>query len=136
LVDFESVIFEEEPIMSYVWKDNYACSTVFAVMRSDRMLDQHTIPKSFKDAGSTKLGKLTYFPRTSNESTLIDNQATMVANMFVNYMDNLGVFSGLEEDGKTLRDVKDVLKNVFKDADKTLLDVAEILDGMIKFFDE
>jgi len=122
--------------MSYEWKENYVCTPVFAIFRSERMLDQQTIPSNFAGAGETKLGSLTYYPRTSTDATLLDNQATMVANMFVNYMENLGVFSGLEAEGKTLRDVKNELKAVLKDGDKKLVDFAQALDALVKFIDE
>lgn len=122
--------------MDYKWQKNYACTTVFAVLRSKRMLDQQTIPSSFKEAGNTKLGSLTYFPRTNTDDTLLDNQATMIANMFVNHMDNLGVISEIEEEGVSKHDVKQKLKVIFKDGSKTLKDVAELIDDMIKFFDE
>jgi hypothetical protein len=122
--------------MDYKWQKNYACTTVFAVLRSKSMLDQQTIPSSFEKAGNTKLGSLTYFPRTNADDILLDNQATMIANMFVNHMANLGVINEMEEEGISKHDVKRKLKDIFKDGSKTLKDVAELIDEMIKFFDE
>ncbi|WP_340676836.1 hypothetical protein [Paraglaciecola sp.] len=122
--------------MAYKWQKNYACTTVFAVFRSKSMLDQQTVPSAFDQAGNTKLGTLTYFPRTNTDATLLDNQATMMANMFVNHMANLGVINEMEEEGTTKHDVKQKLKDIFKDGSKTLKDVAETIDKMIKFFDE
>ncbi|WP_448564794.1 hypothetical protein [Thalassotalea ganghwensis] len=122
--------------MAYPWRDNFACTSVYAILRSKKMLDQSTIPSVFSQAGDTKLGSLTYYPKTSNDQTLRENQATIIANTFVNYLDNLGVVESMEADGTTIADIKNQLKAVFMDGDKTLVDVAEALDDLIKFFDE
>lgn len=121
--------------MAYEWKKNYACTTVYAIMRSKRLLDQRPIDSNFDKAGDQKLGLLTYYPRTNPDPVLLDNQATMISNMFVNHLELLQVIRDIES-GTTLDDIKDELKEVFKDKDKTLKDVAESIDKLIIFFDE
>ena len=32
--------------MAYQWRENFACTTVYAILRSKKMLDQSTIPLS------------------------------------------------------------------------------------------
>ena len=121
--------------MAYQWKKNYACTTVYAILRSKRLLDQRPIDSDFEKAGDQKLGLLTYYPRSNPDPDLLDNQATMISNMFVNHLEQLQVIRDLES-GKTLDGIKDDLKKIFKDKDKSLKDVAECIDKLVIFFDE
>lgn len=121
--------------MAYQWRKNYACTSVFAILRSKNFLNQRPIDSDFEKAGDQKLGLLTYYPRTNNDPDLLDNQATMISNMFVNHLDSLQVVKKIKDD-KPLDDVKAILKELFKEKDSTLKDIAECIDNIIEFFDE
>lgn len=122
--------------MEFKWQKNYACTCTFAVLRNKDMLNQKGIPTDFDAAGKTKLKDLTYYPQTSSDSTLIENQATMVANSFVAHVHELGVVKSLQDVTKTMKDIKIKLKPIFEDGEKTLTDVAAQLDKSFLFYDE
>ncbi|MGR5169505.1 hypothetical protein ACPV5L_20190 [Vibrio astriarenae] len=125
--------------MSYQWKpDSLLCIYVWAILRGK--LRETNIPVDRVAAGETKLGNLDYFTIVSNDPILLSNQAEKMANIFTDHILAEKIFLTAEEKYSLTQltddHLKEGLKEIFKNGDKTLKDIAEYLDERFVALDE
>jgi hypothetical protein len=120
----------------YVWRQNNACVATYKVLEGDAFLDQFEdadIP--FAKAGATKLKSLRYFPRTTSNPRILEVLSLEMARGFLKHI--VKVFTVAKQDpGVASGAIIQNIANVFADGEKTIRDLAEIVDENIKFPDE
>ncbi len=119
----------------FTWTENNACVATYKVLEADIFLDQFEdadIP--FAKAGPVKLGTLRYYPKTTNNPDLIQVLSFEIARKFIKHLTK--VFTVTKEKPGTTAEIIVEIAGVFADKDKTIVDLAEIVDANIRFPDE
>ncbi|MFZ6756004.1 hypothetical protein ACO0K9_02200 [Undibacterium sp. Ji50W] len=120
----------------YQWKANNACVATYKVLEGDNFLDQFEdkdIP--FEKAGSVKMGTLRYFPKTTGNIDIIDVISMGIARDFLKGVVKTYVVTK-EKQTINSADILTAIAEIFGDGKKTICDLAEVVDGLIKFPDE
>lgn len=121
--------------MAYEWKDNNACVATYKVLEGDKFLDQfEDADLPFGKAGSVKLSKLRYFPKTTGNPQIIGVLSLEMARKFLTYV--VKIFTVSKQSAKSSAEIISSLADIFADGNKTIIDLAEVLDKNIKFPDE
>ena len=125
-----------EPQATYTWKENNACTATYKVLEGDKLLDQFEdadIP--FAKAASIKLKTLRYFPKTTTNPQIIEVLSLEIARKFVT--DIVKVFTVSKQNTATSSaTIISSIAKIFADGEKTIKDLAEVVDSNIKFPDE
>ncbi len=121
---------------TYEWRNNLACVATYNILEGGKFLDQfEDVDTPFAKAGTLKLNKLRYFPRTTTNPVLLEMAATTLARSFLVHLGK--TFTNRKQDrSKASQDIVDALSAIFADGSKTLCDVAETVDAMFQFPDE
>jgi len=121
---------------TYEWRENNACTATYKVLEGDRFLDQFEdadIP--FAKAASVKLKTLRYFPKTTTNPQIIDVLSFEIARKFVT--DLVKVFTVSKQNtARSSANIITTIAGIFADGEKTIKDLAEVVDDTIKFPDE
>lgn len=120
----------------YEWKENNACVATYKVLEGDKFLDQFEdadIP--FAKAPSIKLKKLRYFPQTTTNPQIIEILSSEMARKFVTYVVKIFTISK-QNSATTSAAIITSIAEVFADGEKTIKDLAQIVDANLKFPDE
>ena len=122
--------------MSYEWKNNLACIATYKVLEGDDKLDQFEESNlSFSDAGSKKMGELRYYPKTTANASIVSSVAYGIARRFVKLV--VKNYSVRKESSQVdSSDIISGIASVFEGKNKTICDLAEKVDSLIKFSDE
>jgi|SRR3989338_1014406 len=124
------------PKAPYEWKENNACTATYKVLEGDKFLDQFEdadIP--FSKAASVKLKNLRYFPKTTGNTKIIEVLSLEIARKFIT--DIVKVFTVSKQNTATSSaKIITSIAEVFADGEKTIKDLAEVVDANIKFPDE
>lgn len=119
--------------MAYEWRENPACVATYNILEGEPFLDQFedaSVP--FKDAGALKVGDLRYFPKTTANSNILTVLGHEVSRRFFTLL--LKTYTVKKEDpATTTPEVLQALAGIFSDKTKTLADLAEAVDGHVKF---
>jgi len=120
----------------FEWKENMACVATYKILEGDKFLDQfEDADIAFKDAGDVKLGTLSYFPRTTTNAEIIDLAGLEMSRMFFKHLSK--TFTIKKEDAQDeSAAIILAVGAVFKDPEKTIKDLAQVVDDRIKFPDE
>lgn len=120
----------------FEWKENMACVATYNILEGENFLDQFedaNVP--FADAGDLTMGKLRYFPKTTANAQMIRLLSLQIAQQFLtDLVKTYTVKKELPE--KTTGATITELAKVFADGDKTVLELAEVVDENVKFPDE
>jgi len=125
--------------MPYIWRNNNACVATYKVLEGDNFLNEfedYQLP--FESAGKAQLKHLRYFVKTTNNAKMIKGAAMEIAADFLMYVQKIYTVT-LENPVRLFGAHPNVLlklANVFADGDKTIADVAEAIDGELRFPDE
>lgn len=125
-----------EPKATYAWKENNACTATYKVLEGDKFLDQFEdadIP--FAKAASVKLKTLRYFPKTTTNQQIIEVLSLEIARQFVTYIVKIFTVSKQNSAASSATIISSIAK-MFEDGEKTIKDLAEVVDAAIKFPDE
>ena len=120
----------------YEWRENLACVATYKILESDKFLDQFEdadIP--FNKAGSVKLGKLRYYPKTTQNADIIEMLALEIARKFLTYVSKMYTITK-QDSQKTSAGIIQAVADVFVDSQKTIAELAGVVDDNIKFPDE
>ena len=121
---------------TYEWRENNACAATYKVLEGDRFLDQFEdadIP--FAKAASVKLKTLRYFPKTTTNPQIIEVLSFEIARKFVT--DLVKVFTVSKQNtARSSANIISTIAGIFADGEKTIKDLAEVVDDTIKFPDE
>lgn len=121
--------------MSYVWKRNMACVSVYKTMeRDDRMNQFEELVSPFDEGKDLKMGDLPFFPNAGSADVKL-RAAKQFGGTFLKFL--VGDYVVHREIlGENLRTIFGEMVDVLKNGEKTLLDLAEIIDNKFKFEDE
>ncbi|BCD99843.1 hypothetical protein [Marinagarivorans cellulosilyticus] len=121
--------------MPYTWKNNIACTAVYKIMeRDDRMNQFEAIVIPFDDAKSLKISDLPFFPSASSADVAERAAKQFGATFFKFVAQDYVVYA--ETSTERVRDMFNAIVNVLMNPNKTLLDLAEIVDSKLIFSDE
>jgi len=121
---------------SFEWKENMACVATYKILEGEEFLDQfEDADVPFEDADELTMGKLRYFPKTTGNAAIIELLSLQIAQRFLT--DLVKTFTVKKEmpSRKTSVTITD-LAAIFEDKDKTVLELAEVVDEHVKFPDE
>jgi hypothetical protein len=120
--------------VAFEWKENLACTATYKVLEGDKFLDQFEdteIP--FSKAPTVKLKTLRYFPKTTNNPQIIEVLSIEIARKFITHL--VKTFTVSKQKANSAQIIQAVA-DVFTDGDKTIRDLAEVVDDNIRFPDE
>ena len=121
---------------SFEWKENMVCVATYKILEGEEFLDQfEDADVPFEDADELTMGKLRYFPKTTGNAAIIELLSLQIAQRFLT--DLVKTFTVKKEmpSRKTSVTITD-LAAIFEDKDKTVLELAEVVDEHVKFPDE
>ena len=122
------------PAKKIKWEEeNMACVATYRILEGDKFMDQFEDTEiAFADASDLAMGQLRYFPKTTRNSAIIKGIAFDRARQFFTLL--LKTFTVRKE---TIDDRSESviisLADVFEDSDKTLLDLAQLVDDRVRF---
>lgn len=119
--------------MAYEWKNNLACKATYVILED--LLDQIDKVQAPQDeAGDYKIEYLTSYPDDASNK-IKEKWAKQISAKFIQY--TLKLYDVKKERSTdSLHQWQKETWPVFKDGDKTLSDLAEVLDKYCKFSDE
>jgi hypothetical protein len=120
----------------YEWRENMACVATYNILEGENFLDQFEdadIP--FDEAPEVPMGRLRYYPKTTANAEIIRLLSLQIAQRFLT--DLVKTFTVRKEmpEKETSATIKE-LAGIFADKKATILDLAETVDGNVKFPDE
>ena len=118
----------------FKWDDaNPACVATYKVLEGNDFLDQfEDIDIPFAKADTLKIGSLRSFPKTTSTQLAIELFSLEIARQFLKHV--VRTFTVTKQRPKvTSGAIIEVIATVFADADKTLTDLAAVVDAEIKF---
>jgi hypothetical protein len=122
--------------MPYQWKNNLACVATYKILEGDKFLDQfEDIDISFDDAADVKLGTLRYFPQTTSNENILEILSIEMGRKFLTHLVKTYTVEKQEASDNPGKIVKK-FATIFRSPEKTIRDLAEAVDGRIKFPDE
>lgn len=121
---------------SYVWTDNPACTATWKVLKQSDLLDQfEDADISFADAATVKLKDLIYFPKTSINPRILEVLSLEIARKFATGISSLYAVTR-ENTDESSADIISAIAAVFADGEKTVTDLAGVVDAGLKFPDQ
>lgn len=121
---------------NYIWKENNACTATYKVLEGDAFLDQFEDTEiSFVKAPTIKLKNLRYFPKTTANPQIIEVMSFEIARKFIKYVVKIYTVSKQNTAKNTATTIEEIAK-IFADGEKTIADLAAVVDANIKFPDE
>jgi hypothetical protein len=120
----------------YKWRENPACVATYRILEGDNFLDQFEdsdVP--FADAGVLEMSNLRYFPKTTANSNIVEMLAINMARRFLTLVTK--TFTVEKENPQTSsQEILEALVAVFNDGKKTVRELAEAIDGQVRFPNE
>jgi hypothetical protein len=122
--------------MAYEWKKNMACVSTYNLLEGDMFLNQFDAKDiQFDQAANVELGSLRYFPKTTANPNIIRVMSIEYASKFLTHM--VRTYTVDKQDiadnpGKIVMKIAATLAT----PNKTIKDLAEIVDSKILFPDE
>lgn len=121
---------------NYTWKENLCCIATYKTLEGNTTLDEFEethIP--FNKAPTVKMKNLRYYPQSTNNPDIIEMIAHQEARRYFKFLITYYVVKK-ELNETQLWQIISALSDVFKNGDKTILDLAEVTDIHLKFSDE
>lgn len=114
-------------------EDNQACVATYKVLESDHFLDQfEDADLPFAQAGVVKLGTLRYYPKTTAKPEIIEIVSLEIARKFLTFVTK--IFTVKKQDRKVSTfEIIDDLAKIFADKNKTIAQLAAVVDENVKF---
>lgn len=121
--------------MSYAWKNNLACTAVYKTMeRDDRMSQFEELVVPFEDGKDVKMGDLPFYPNAASSDVKERAAKQFGGTFFKHLVKDYVVYR--ETSGDKTKKIFSAIVDVLKNEEKTLLDLAEVVDKKLKFEDE
>lgn len=117
---------------SYVWTNNIACVSCYKILARRGQFNEFQLP--FQKAGDCKLKALNYFV-TSGGRHMLEMSAFLLSQRYVQMLSTDYVVRPELKD-ITWADVQVAMVSVLQDGDKTIRNLAHLVDIMISFKDE
>lgn len=122
--------------MAYKWANNLCCIGTYKTLSDNSKLDQfeeEDLP--FNSAPSVKMKQLRYYLHTTTSQQALDHVSLQMAISFLNNFSQNYVLTKQKKELQTAALYRD-LASIFRNADKTINDLAELMDRYVKFQDE
>jgi hypothetical protein len=120
----------------YLWRENPACVATYRILEGDSFLDQFEdsdVP--FSEAGELPMSRLRYFPKTTSNPNIVEMLAINMARRFLTLVTK--TFTVEKEDPQTSsQEILESLVTVFKNGKSTLRNLAQVIDGQVRFPNE
>jgi len=117
----------------YPWKENLACVSTYKILVNMQQLSG--AKTKFESAADLKLGRLSYFPSTTASPALIEMAAMLITREYSKLLSRDYVIAP-QTSGGTWKKLMRAMEAVFADKEKTIRDLAEVVDSQVKFGDE
>ena len=118
------------------WKPNLCCIATYKVLEGDDNLDQfeeETI--SFNDAKDIEMSSLRYYPKTTNNSDILEVISYEIARKFLKLIVKNYSVKKQKTDVSSAKIISS-LAAVFRDKSATISELAKQTDDLIMFSDE
>ena len=117
----------------YPWKENLACVSAYKILANMQQLSASKT--KFEAAADVKLGRLAYFPSTTSSPALVEMAAMLITREYSKILSRDYVIAP-QTVGVTWKKLMRAMEAVFADKEKTIRDLAQVVDTQIKFGDE
>jgi hypothetical protein len=121
------------PDEQFTWGNTLPCVATYNILESDRFLDQFedaSVP--FAGAGTITIGTLRFFPHVTDDSGILSLLADQMARKFLVLVQK--TFTIKKHDpNEDNSDIIDAVAGVFGDQDKTLTELARVLNQQFDF---
>lgn len=122
--------------MSYQWKRNLCCIGTYKTLSDNSKLDQFEEEDiSFESAAVVKMNQLRYFLHTTTTQQALEHAALQMAMSFLNDFSKNYVLTKQKKELQTAAFYRD-LASIFQNGEKTIKELAELMDKYVKFTDE
>jgi hypothetical protein len=120
----------------YIWKKNLCCIATYKTLEGNSTLDEfEEVHISFDAAPTVTMKELRYYPQSTTNSDIIEMLAHQEARAYFKLLVTHYVVK--KELGKTqIWEIISAFSKIFRNGDKTILDLAELTDLHLKFSDE
>lgn len=120
----------------YSWRENQACVATYKVLEGDMFLDQFELSDiSFSAAATVKMQDLRYFPNTTNNPDLVEVLSLEITRKFVKHLVKIFTIKKQNANHSSAEIIRSIAQ-VFEDGEKTIVELAAVVDEKIKFPDE
>ncbi len=121
--------------MPYEWKENLACLATYKMLAGAANLDQFAESEyPFATAKNITMYNLRFYPKTTNNPDIIEVLSYEIARKFFKLLHEQYAIK-LEDQISSQQVITDIA-NIFANPGKMIVDLAETVDGLIKFEDE
>lgn len=118
---------------TYPWKENLACVSTYKILANMQQLS--SAKTKFEAAPDLKLGQLAYFPSTTSSSDLIEMAAMLITREYSKILSRDYLIAP-QTAGVTWKKLMRAMEAAFSDKEKTIRDLAQVVDTHVKFGDE
>jgi hypothetical protein len=120
----------------YEWRENNACVAAYNVLEGDQFLDQFEdadIP--FAAAPDVQMRQLRYFPQTTDNKEIRELLGVEMARDFIRHVSKVFTLKKQTPDTTPAGFLR-AIAAIFADPDRTIRDLARVLDDNVRFPDE
>jgi hypothetical protein len=120
----------------YEWRENNACVATYNVLEGDQFLDQfEDVDIPFADAPDVKMKELRYFPQTTGNANILELLGIEMSRDFLRHVSKTFTLNKQNPEESSVVIIRK-LAAIFSKGDRTIRDLAEVLDDCIRFPDE
>jgi hypothetical protein len=122
--------------MAYQWNKNLCCIGTYKTLSDNSKLDQFEEEDvSFESASEIKMNQLRYYLHTTTNKDALQHVRLQMAMSFLNNFSQNYVLTKQKKALQTADMYRD-LASIFQDGEKTINELAELMDKYVKFEDE
>jgi hypothetical protein len=122
--------------MAYQWNKNLCCIGTYKTLSDNSKLDQFEEEDvSFESASEIKMNQLRYYLHTTTNKDALQHVGLQMAMSFLNNFSQNYVLTKQKKALQTADMYRD-LASIFQDGEKTINELAELMDKYVKFEDE
>lgn len=122
--------------MSYQWKNNLCCIGTYKTLVDNSKLDEFEEEDIlFESAADVKMNQLRYYLHITTTQQALQHAALQMAMSFLNNFSQNYLLTKQKKELQTAAFYRD-LASIFQSGEKTIKDLAELMDKYVKFSDE
>jgi hypothetical protein len=122
--------------MPYLWEKNICCIGTYKTLSDNQKLDEfEEEDKPFENAATVKMNELRYFLHATANPQALEHLSFQKAIQFLTDFSKNYLLTKEKKELQTADFIRD-LAGIFKDGNKTINDLAELMDSYVKFADE
>ena len=132
----ENAATTEADAARFEWRESNACVATYNVLEGEQFLDQfEDVDIPFDSAADVKMRQLRYFPRSSNNPNILELLGIEMARVFIRHVSKTFTLNKQNPETTPAGFLREIA-SIFSGGDRTIQDLAEVLDKNVRFPDE